>query len=114
MSIFKTELADMYSEYQEYQKRLQVKYPNRKETSSIGNLCEFLIYEYSPEDFPDYKHIESYSDEIGESCYSIFTWKGKYYRIPYSHRSHEGSSYWGDGSDIREVKPVVKEVRVWE
>ena len=114
MSIFETELSDMFQGYLKYQELTLTKYPKYKPRLNIDGLCDFILDHYSPEDFPDYKHVESYSDDIGEQCYSVFTWKDKYYRMPYSYRSHEGSSYWGDGSDIHEVKPVTKEVRVWE
>ncbi len=108
MSNFKGILNEMWNEYQIGHYAEYVVQP--REHQLIG----MLIQDYSPYWFTNYKFIESYSDEIGELCYSVFTWKDKYYRIPYSHRSHEGSDYWGNGSDIQEVKPVVKEVRVWE
>lgn len=59
---------------------------------------------------PDYEHIETSSDEVGESCYAIFKWKGKFYRVNYSYQSHYGINYYGDGSDVYEVHPKKVEV----
>lgn len=113
-SIFENELADMYQEYVIFRSEHLAKYPKSKIKIGFEDLCKIILDNYSPNDLPDYKHIESYSDEIGESCYSVFSWKGVYYRIPYSYRSHEGIYYYGNGSDIEKVEPVMKQVRVWE
>lgn len=59
---------------------------------------------------PDYEHIETSSDEVGEACYTVFKWKEKFYRVNYSYQSHYGTNYYGDGSDVYEVHPKKVEV----
>lgn len=111
--IFENELSELYQQYLTYNETLD-KTKRYYSKPSYENFCEILISDYTPCWLTNFEHIEQHSDNIGEGCYSVFKFKDNYYRIPYSYKSHCGSDYYGDGSDIRRVNPVVKEVRVWE
>lgn len=84
-------------------------YPNARPLKR--SATEDMLMDGWQSALPDYKAIDTYSDEIGEQCYSIFQWKGKYYKMPYSYKSHYGSEY--HGCEIREVTPEQRTITVY-
>lgn len=49
-----------------------------------------------------------------EYCYGVFELAGKAYKAEYSYMSHEGHSWDCILDTLHEVKPVLKQITVWE
>ena len=107
MSEYKGVLAEMWEEGTvEFSRLLNMIFKTH-------HLEDVITGDYSPDYLPSYKFIETING-FGETHWTVFSWKGKYYKVQYNHRSHEGASYYRDGSEIKEVFPKQVEVTVYE
>lgn len=79
-----------------------------------SQIIEFIMDNLNIPYIEGHEAVCTYSDEIGEQCYAIFIWKGKYYKMPFNYRSHWGSEYNGNGLDVLEVVPKKEVVTVYE
>ena len=84
-----------------------------KDSIDSSALKYIITSKYSPDWLPSYKFIETING-FGETHWTVFSWKGKYYKVKYSHTSHVGASYYGDGSEIEEVVPKQVMTTVYE
>ena len=78
-----------------------------------ADIVDTITDQYSPEWLPSYKFIETLYG-YGEEHWTVFMWKGKYYKVKYIHKSHYGDDYYGDGSEIKEVTPKNVSVTIYE
>ena len=77
-----------------------------------STIEDVITGDYSPYWLPSYKFIETING-FGEEHWTVFSWKGKCYKVRYTHKSHYGADYYGDGSEIQEVTAKVIETTVW-
>jgi len=77
-------------------------------------------YEGSPQQRWDsengFKIVDEKSNEEGggEYCYTVFSWRGKYYYGEYTYYSHDGCYYDNFVYSLSEVSPKEKTVTVYE
>ena len=79
------------------------------------NDFEDLVYDMDYiKGFPDFEFIEQEGGGEGgaEYCYTVFKWKGTFYKVTYNYYSHHGFDF--DCSEIYRVTPKEKTVTVYE